>query len=374
MPNVSLASYFQANDIDFFIDWAETKETHVDKIFAAYEQLSAEQQSAVEADFQDIHALASEGGVQALVDESHFYNDDAFAEEVAAIDGFHAKVMWTFLNKPTYWRGANMFLHADNVASSYWKRRNDLPDAEPNVEDEDIDLLAKKLSQYFYKQQGRGRNCKVEPYRRYNKEYFFAYPEDYAQTDVEWESNQLTTRPRHPAFEVIFVYSQYEHALDIYAPKNSKAIEDLQRIFVESILKLNTLPDGTLDKRVYELKPIADKGFEFQIEPEAGIAEIVVTKLRLRLLQGDNRRITLEANTQNNTNEVYDLLADLNLPEYKVIQVGLKAVYEVEIGTRVRSKPFSISYPNNCSLGHEGNDLLIRNILRASGIEPALDI
>ncbi len=61
-----------------------------------------------------MNTLACEGGITALVDEAGFHGDDAFIAEIAAIDGFHAKAMWVFLNKPTYWHGAAMFLHADN--------------------------------------------------------------------------------------------------------------------------------------------------------------------------------------------------------------------------------------------------------------------
>ena len=135
---------------------------------------------------QDVNALACEGGITALVDEAGFHNDDAFIEEIAAIEGFHAKVMWAFLHKPKYWHGAVMFLHADNVSPSYWKKRNDLPCLPPQVEDEDIQALAKAISGYFFHKEGRGKNCTVEPYRRNQKEYFFAYPEDFAQSAVEW--------------------------------------------------------------------------------------------------------------------------------------------------------------------------------------------
>lgn len=76
--------------------------------------------------------------------------------------------------------GASALLHADTVAGRFWKKRNDLPKVPPHVEDEDIRKLEKAISHYFNKTEGRGRNCKVEPYRKVEtgKEYFFAYPED----------------------------------------------------------------------------------------------------------------------------------------------------------------------------------------------------
>ncbi len=370
MPNVMLAEYFDSKGISLGLDFNELKDKDTEVIFSAFLELSEEQQATIEADFQNINAIACEGGIHALVDEANFHLYDGFTQEVSAIDGFHAKAMWAFLEKHDYWRGASMFFHADNVSASYWKKRNDLPSAPPYVETDDIEKLAKSISDYFYAKEGRGRNCKVEPYRRNNKEYFFAYPEDFGQSGVEWVSNNLKTLSRHPAFEIIFVYSEDEGSLDIYAPRNTKAVPELQKLFAENILRLGTLPDGKIDKRVYDLKPLEDANFDFQAEPEAGIASVVVTRLRLTLKHGDRKRITLEANTTKNPIAVYDLLDELKPPPHYITQIGLKVTFESIQGQRAKTRSFNITYPNSCALNYDGNDLKIRNMLAKSGIEP----
>ena len=84
--------------------------------------------------------------------------------------------MWAFLEYPKSWAGATLFLHSDNISESFWKKRNDLPHIEPHVDTDNIEQLEQAISNYFYKKEGRGRNCKIEVYRRHEKEYFFAYP------------------------------------------------------------------------------------------------------------------------------------------------------------------------------------------------------
>ena len=373
VPNAQLAAYFESKDIDLGINFTEEKgkkKKKKEEIFQAFTALPEDQQANIEAEFQDVNAMACEGGVAALIDEADFHQDEGFIESISEIDGFHAKVMWAFLKKKNYWKGATMFLHADNVSSSYWKKRNDLPSVPPHVEDDDIKALAKAISDYFHTTQGRGRNCKVEPYRRNSKEYFFAYPEDFGQSGVEWISDSLKTRARHPAFEIIFVYSETEGSLDIYAPKNTKAVPELQKLFAKIILKLDTLKDGSIDKRIYDLEPLADSDFEFKIEPETGIVGIEVTQLRLTLKHGSRRRIVLEADTKNNPKAVYDLLKEINPPVYLITQVRLKVTFEAPTGKRVKTKTFNITYPNSCALNHDGNDLQIRKMLAKSGIEP----
>jgi len=304
------------------------------------------------------------------VDEAAFHNDDAFIETIAAIEGFHAKALWAFLNKPKYWRTATMFLHADNVSPSYWKKRNDLPSLPPQVEDDDIHALAKAISAYFFHKEGRGKNCIVEPYRRNQKEYFFAYPEDFAQSAVEWVGDTLKSQAHHPAFEIIFVYSEAEGSLDIYAPKNSKAIADLQAMFAKNILKLETLAEGKIDKRVYELAPVVDDNFEFKIEPASGIDSVLVTKLRVTLKHDKKKRITIEADAYKDADAVYTLLEKLDLPAYFVTQVSLKVTFDAVGNKRAKTRTFNITHPNSCALNHDGNDSIIRQMLVSSGLEP----
>jgi hypothetical protein len=369
-PNHYLATYFENKGIPLDLDFTTLKENDTDALQAALNSLLDGQTTDIEAEFQDVNALACEGGITALVDEAKYHGDDEFIEEIAAIEGFHAKAMWAFLNKPKYWHGAAMFLHADNVSPSYWKKRNDLPSLPPHLEEEDVHALAGAISNYFFNKEGRGKNCKVEPYKRNQKEYLFAYPEDFAQSAVEWVGGTLKNQAHHPAFEIIFVYCEAEGSLDIYAPKNRKAIPELQTMFAKNILKLETLPDGGIDNRVYELTPVIQDDFQFKIEPASGIASVLVTRLRVTLEHDIKKRITIEANPYNDPDAVDTLLKKLNLPPHYVSQVSLKVKFEAIGNRRPVTRNVNITHPNSCALNHDGNDLKIRQMLAGSGLEP----
>jgi len=132
MPNADLARYFDSIDVSLSVDLAELKENDAEAIFQSFIELPEERQALIEADFQNINALAFEGGVRTLIDEAAFHDgDDSFAMAISEIVGFHSKVMWAFLENESYWQGASMFLHADNVSPSYWKKRINLPPAPP---------------------------------------------------------------------------------------------------------------------------------------------------------------------------------------------------------------------------------------------------
>ena len=371
VPNALLGRCFQErHGVLKEIAFDGLKEGEVEPMFEAFTALSDEEQATIKAEFQEIHVMACQTGVSALTDEASFHRDAEFPLTLSKIDGFHGKAMWAFLEHPLYWNGATLFLHSDNISDSLWKKRTDLPSVAPHVHEADREELARAISNYFHVKEGRGRNCKVEVYRRYNKEYFFAYPEDYAQSGVEWVRNQLSTRARHPAFEIIFVYCEEEGSLDIYAPRNTKSVPDLQEIFGQAILKLEDLDEFTGDNRVYVLDALADRDFAFRYPPDSGIEQVAVQRLRLSLKTGGKRRVTVEADATYNPKAVYDLMEKINPPPFHVTQAEIKATFAPTPGTRSRVRRFKISYPNWCALRHDQRDLVIRKMLVDSGIEP----
>ncbi len=371
VPNVLLGRYFQEKkNVLQKIDFEQLKETEVNPIFHAFIALLPEQQAKIGAEFQDIDTMANQGGVMALTDEANYHNDTKFPEAISKVDGFHGKVMWTFLEYPKYWAGAWLFLHSDNISESLWKKRNDLPHLPPNVNEESTKQLEDALSNYFYSKEGRGRNCKVEVFRRNEKEYFFAYPEDFAQSGIEWVRNSLSNRARQPAFEIIFVYTQAEGSLDIYAPRNTKSVPQLQQIFADAVLGFDELEEFVGDNLVYALDTLTDRDFIFKYPVDCGIEEVAVKKLRLSLKIGEKRRVTVESDPTPDTKAIYDLIEELKLPPFHVTQAEIKVVFAPTPETRSRTRTFKISYPNWCALSHDGRDLVIRNMLTDSGIEP----
>ena len=370
-PNALLARYFhERHGVLQEIVFGKLKETEVEPIFQGFTALPDDKQAKIEAECQDIDAMACQGGVMALTDEADYHQDKAFPAAISKIDGFHGAVMWAFLEHTNYWTGATLFLHADNISESLWKKRNDLPHLPPHVEDEDAERLAQGISHYFHTKEGRGRNCKVEVFRRYEKEYFHAYPEDFAQSGMEWVRNSLSARARHPAFEIIFVYCQAEGSLDIYAPRNTKAVPELQQIFAETILKFDDLEELAEDDRVYALDALANRDFVFKYPPDCGIESVAVRMLRLSLKTGKKRRVTVEAESKQDLKAVYDVMNKLTLPPFHVTQTEIQVTFAPTPGTRARIRSFKISAPNWCALRHDVRDLIIRKMLVDSGIEP----
>ena len=378
MPNGLLARYFHARGVLGDFDFAAMKETQPDELFAAWLGLPDSQRHEMDAECRDIAELSCEKGCRAIIDEAawHFANDPeahgAFVEQLASLANHFERAMTTFLDHHDFWNGATLFYHADSLA--YWRKRTHLPNVAAAVDDASLRDLAARISMYFHRTEGRGRNCVVEPFRRGALDYFFAYPEDYSQQSVEWVDGEFERRPHNPAFEVIYVYSRQEGSLDLNFRGWRKSVEPLQEMFATAILRLPELPPDPKDERVYDLNPLDQQGFEFVYDSGSGIQDVVVKKLRLssKVTKGD--RITLEASAAGNPNAVYDLLAQVGtavpLHLYHVTQVELSASVITEASKRPKKVTIRITHPNSCSLKYDDRDLTLRDMLHDSGIEP----
>ncbi len=354
VPNNLLEQYFKVKGVLGDINFEELTETKIEHLYKSWLTLSEKERSNIEKDFREIDRMATEGATKSIIDEADWHGED-ITPVLSELENHHDRAFWTFLNRTAYWKGALQFHYAKNIPTSHWRKRKNIPKNPALVEPENIERLEHGISKYFHHKEGRGKNCRVECYQRNDLDYFFAYPEDYAQASIEWVENKFERPPRTPAFEVIFVYSQNDGTLDVFLQGNKKPIADLQKVFAENILKTELRPDKKDDK-VYHLNPLKQQNFQFVYEIGSGIEDILVKKLRLTSTSGSKERIILEAEPTNNPGAVYDLLDKLRNPsmllsDYNITQVGLKVFFSPEVGSlKGKTRCFDITYPNSCNL------------------------
>jgi hypothetical protein len=378
MPNRLLARYFHECGLFEDLDIAARGETRTDELFAAWMALPDEVRNPIDAEQQHLFAMSCESGFTGIRDEATWHMQDdpgsfkTFLKALADLPNHYHRAMTTFLDHRECWRGATRFYHADNLP--YWRKRKNMGHQTATVDGESIKALADGIRTYFHRTEGRGNNCVVEPFRRGELDYFFAYPEDYSQQSIEWVEGRFRERPHNPAFEVVYVYSQNDGTLDLNFRGGAKAFEPLQGIFSTTILKLDELPPDPTDTRVYDLSPLVRRGFRFVYEAGSGIEYVAIRNLRLssRVRRGD--RITVEADPLGNPDAIYGLLEQIGkstpLHLYDVTQVEIIASVVVERSRRPKRIPIRLTHPNSCSLKYDDIGILLRVMLAASGIEP----
>ncbi|MEJ1388536.1 MAG: hypothetical protein RPU12_11565 [Candidatus Sedimenticola sp. (ex Thyasira tokunagai)] len=378
MPNALLARYFAESDLFGDLDIVAMKETKPEALFDAWLGLDDEQRKPIEALFREIFDMSCPKGFQAIIDEARWQLRETpeettpFIEKLSALPNHYHRAMIAFMDHPGLWKGATRFYHADTLP--YWRKRKHFGHKPAAVDDASIKQFATLIRNYFHYTEGRGNNCEVEPFRRGDLDYFFAYPEDHSRQEIEWVDGEFDRRPHNPAFEVVFVYSQKEGSLDLNYRGSYKALDPLQEMFATAILKLDKLPPNPKDKRVYDLNPLRQKGFDFVFDVGSGIKDVAIKKLRLssRVKHGD--RITLEADASKNPDAVYELMEKIGkstpLHLYNVTQVELAASVVVDADKPPKAITIRITHPNSCSLKYDELDLKLRDMLESSDIEP----
>jgi len=381
-PNRLLECYFHGRGLLREMQVASLAETEVDPIYEAWLALSPEVQAEVESDFQDIYTMACQNGIRAILEEGAYHSED-LVPVFEGMAGFHDKAFWTFLERRSIFNVALQFVISDRLSGRYWRKRKDLPHVPAAVDVASIAALQNALSDYFRQQEGRGHSCEVNCYRRGDRDYFFAFPEDYATTTMEWEKDTLQRRAHKPAFEVVFVYRQAEGTLNTYCEGQRRIVRDLELVFGDTILK-RAIGMEAKDTSVYDLDVLKRRDFTFVPPPTSGIESVRIRKLRFSSYGGSKGKITLEIDAGDPPNAIYDLMEQVfamtgsssgasdkvPLSSVHVTQASIEVKFKAE-GRRGRNtRTFDIVYPNSCSLKEDERDLVIRQMLVASKLEP----
>lgn len=282
----------------------------------------------------------------------------------------HERAMWIWLNRPAYWHGTMRFFQADNLSPNVWHKRKDLPKTGARVDKKGRNDLGDAIGRHFHEAHGRGRLCAVEVLRRRDCDYYFCFGQGTSEAPHAWVDGRLARQPLHRARDVIFIYSQADGSLDTYARGGIHEISALEAIFAEVILGHPDLQPAGKDERVYELDALKSADFPFRYDARSEIESIVVRSMRLSPKYGARPHIILQGDLSN-PRSVYDEMAGLQLPLKQL------HVTQVEIGVHFRPTPAKqnrhvlarLTHPNMCSLRYDGLDLIVRDMLKDSGLE-----
>lgn len=378
VPNALLKQYFDERGLLQDVDFSAMTETKVAPLFDAWMGLSEDDRKEMDAEFQTIFDLSCEKGFNAILDEIRWQKQGNRSElraligRLSALSSHYHRAMLTYLELHDCWRGATLFYHADTL--SYWRKRRNMGRGPAAVDTESLRALAARIGEFFHLTEGRGKNCEVEYYRRGALDYYFAFPEDFSRHSTEWVDGEFGRRAHHPAFQVVFVFSENDGTLDLNFRGPVRAIEPLQEMFATEILKLKELPPNPGDLRVYDLNRLLEPGFSFVYPPDGFIERVAIRKLRLssRTIKGD--RITVEADSSRGSDAIYRLIQSIEksipLDVYNVTQVELSAsVRKTGAAGRSSSVLVCITHPNSCSLKYDKSGLQLRKMLEMSGIE-----
>jgi hypothetical protein len=372
-PKLLLRRYFAASGVLEEVPFEELRPRDVSTITDALNQLEPGVRTRVDLDFQDIHALADKFATRILMDLAGAFEPE-LVDQLGAMENHYARAMWLFLERRRH--DGDLFdrclqlVQVEQLRFSRSKRRNHLPQYEPACDPPVLMMMAEGVKE-LYQAQGRGRNCQVEVYERFEPRrfYFVGYPEDYATSELEYEEDELHRRPRRSAFEVAWLFRPDEGVLEIHAPGRRDEIQTLQRIFCETALgRKDAPPDG--NDRCYELARLLDPRFVFVLDPVDELDRIEVCSMRLVRSAVKKPRVTFETTPCPLTDflsQVNDEL-DTPLPQWTLTSVRLRAVWRGGDKKRPKTVSFSLSAPDASDLKDTPEHLVLKRYLKTWGI------
>lgn len=371
-PNHLLKRYL-TDDLDLKIPWHKLSEASADEINKVIQSATEETRQKIEQDFREIHDMADESGHRLFIEEGRNpHHNVELADVLDGMTGHLECAFYVFLEHPKVFYVASRFHEAEKLPRP--RKRDRLPKAEPGTTQETSDRLGKAISEYYTHSEGRGYAYQIEHYARSDRLYWFAYASDYADSRLVFEGNEMESRTERPAFQIVFVYSAEERSLEISLKGNRQRLLDLQCIFGNVVLGVD-LRYKDLSRLIYDLGCLKDRKFKLLLKPEDGVDSVTVRKLRLRIIGRDNDRITLEANTKQKPQAVYDLLDiiiasdELSLDLIQVISVRLALAFRAKDREAARTVVFDVSTPDSCSLKHDPRHYVARNLLKRWGID-----
>jgi hypothetical protein len=375
-PRDWLKRYFAHHAALEDFDWTSSGRTSVDLLHQAFQNLDEQIRLPLTEDFRNITLLASPAGKLAIIDEAAQHGEtESFTEQLAQLEDFHACAFWTYFERPRYWDGAVFFAAADTKPKRYWRKRINLPTFGRRVADADATALAKALGRLFMQREARGAYCTAHPYRRGDRDYYFAYPQDHRQTSIEYTEGQMTKRPYNPAFEIIFVHNDRDRSLSIWHHGQADRVRDLQVAFARAVLRADIPRDNPRDTRVYDLSMFARADFQLTGLAKHGVERAEVRRLRLHVLAPHKHSLIIDIGANTPSHVLFDRIKaatqGLASSAIRVSQAGLRVTFELNANDKKqRVRNFELNWPNSCSLHNDGYDVVIQRILVENGVEP----
>jgi len=369
-PNSLLKQYLEEKNIKHDIDFTKVKETKTLPLFDLITSIENEKlRHEINTDFQSIFQMSYEGGFKKILETARYAGLD-LQPVFEKMNGFYEKTFYVFINHKKIFDDAIRFACTDYLSQKYWRKvKNIRPPTLPDFISKTADLES-GISEYFCKTEGRGKSCQVDYYNHGTLHYFFCYPEDYSKSELSWVKGKFSKRFVNPAFEIIFVYDEYNGTLDSYFDGLKKTDTKLKEIFIDKVFGMDEIPE--IEESTYNLEIIKRPAFEFTIPNNSKIQNITIKHIRFNtcIRKIDFTENAPKESVQAILDDIKKNRQDINLSSDSIDKITIVATLEANNRKGTRIKEFVISKDSLSRLNYnDDTDLLLRQMIVDSGIE-----
>lgn len=395
-PNRLLEQYFQSEEVQVEpiveievegdgnekeikkVKISELEEKQFEPIIKLIGLQTDDKQKKIGADFHKINEIACKAGTRCLIEESRYEGHKLdIAEMLEGMSSHYECAMYMFLNHRKVFDNSGHFQRMDGT--SFEKIYADAG-IDPFQEDSQLKKFKTEIIKH-YKEEGRGKHCKVEVFKRAMPERYcyFVYIEDHPDIRDQFEGPELKHTPVNPAFKVVFVYHPESGRIEHNAKGKKKQKDQLHDIFGMDVLKMEKKPDK--NKREYTLEKLKDK---FDFTPRDSKDNITSVKLKyIQLKINDERSIAFTDN--GDEGNIYDFIDDalglqdeptadapnsgrITLDDVEVKKATINILFRKMPGDkRIPSVTFDITVPHGCTLKDAPLELVAQRYIEKWG-------
>lgn len=353
VPNELLRQWFAAHvSSEFDPDWDNLGERDIEAMLDFLTDLPASQNTAIETDLKAIYDLASNVGMDAIIETATLHNKKNLPLRIPDNLNLYGRSMWVRLNESKIHSSSMALREIDSLP--YFRKRNDLP-AIGNDRPFDpaaCEALGRAVSSLL-KSEGRGQQCSVETLRRDDIDHYFVYADDYVRCDqVHDDNGRLSPHTIRPTSQVAFKYHRLAGALELAAEYKKSHKEELERLFASCILGWTLSPYDP--EQSYLLNHLKDQSFRLTTDPidqiRARIEKMAVYN------QSTGREHVLTVRKQDPDDSIHEAIRDeLNLVRVPLWQAEVKSIVLhfdfLPTHTRRRgSARITVQAPHSCNL------------------------
>lgn len=330
--------------------WEERPRRHVESIEQCMGYFDTKQRLHAEQVLRQVFELSCPSGSIAIREAAAQSRRGIQPAGWPEDHNLYCQSLWCWLHNRQVFEQALLYHQVEQL--SWWRKRDDLPQVEPQTDAETLEMLSAEVSELLSREDGRGRCCTVEHCRRENgTDYFLCYPDDFLRAVLSHTPDgRLVSRTIRPTFEIIFAYHQKEGTLELHAKVSTALKRELEEAFSRIVLSEHLGP--RVPQQVYELDRLKEPGFALRTDPAD---EVVVQLCRIRLELPDRTRVTLEPKRPSG-GDASEMIGEY-LNERKASPQTVKisqATFRFQFG-RTTSREhgtmtFDVAAPNTCNL------------------------
>ena len=340
---------------------SKLEETQFEPILNLIGLQTEEQQKEIGAAFLRINEIACKAVTRCLIGESRFEGHGLdIAAMLESMSSHYECAMYMYLNHGKVFKNSGHFQKMDGTT---FKKIFADKGIDPNQEDSDLGNFKAEIIKH-YREEGRGKHCKVEVFKRPDPERYcyFVYIEDHPDLIDQFEGDKFMQTPVNPAFKVVFVYHPESGRIEHNAKGMYKQKNQLHDIFCLGVLKMPDKPDKKT--RMYDLEKLKNR---FDFKPRDTEDNITLVKLKYIELKINKERSIAFTDKGKGTN-IYDLIDDalslqdissgearnpkrILLADVTVTKAKIQILFRKMPGNwRTPSVTFEITMPDSCTL------------------------